>query len=198
MTQSAFSLLWSQNGTVIHGGAATSPLVFPVQFPGTTSVVQQVTLASSALTNGTFDILSGVKFYLTGDPADMNTVQGYTPPISITPPSGGWAVGWPNLGNVSTPPRPELNGGLEISFDGNSWTTFSAVQSSAPGSVGVGDQNDPTTWLLLPGTAIGVGGADGILGPFDTATLYLRYVIPNSATSYQLFDIALAVDADVV
>jgi len=196
-----FNLLWSQNGTVIHGGAVTGSLVFPVMFPGVTSQVQQITLSSSALTNGTFDILSGVKFYLTGDPTDLNTVQGFTPPGIV--PEDGWPVGWPNLGNVSTVARPELDGGLQISFDGLHWdpplgATFSAVQAAAPGSVGVGDQNDPTTWLLLPASAIGLNGADGILGPYDIATLYLRYVIPNSVTDYQLFDISLAIDADVV
>jgi hypothetical protein len=193
-----FGLMWYQSGVLIHGGSIAGPLVFPVMFPGKTSPVQQVTLSSSAQTGGTFDVLSGVKFYLTGDPYDLNTVQGSTPPPQIPPPTGGWPIGWPNLGNVFTPQRPEMNGGFEISFDGTSWITFSAVQSSVPGSVGVGDQNDPSTWVILPATAIGLNGTEGILGPYDTATLYLRYVIPNSVTDYQVFDISLVADVDVV
>jgi hypothetical protein len=139
-------------------------------------------LNSSANANGTFDILSGVKFYLTGATADLAIVQSQ----------------WPNLGLAFNPPRPELNGGLQISFDGTTWTTFSTVETGVSGSVGVGDQNDPTTWLLLPAISIGLSGADGTLGPYDIATMSLRCVIPDSVTNYQIFDINLAVDCDVV
>ena len=41
-----------ENGADVNGG-----LTFPVAFPGTISKPQTVTLASSALANGTFDIL---------------------------------------------------------------------------------------------------------------------------------------------
>jgi len=172
-----FSLIWSQNGTLLHGGNADGSLVFPVMFSGVTSLVQQVTLNSSARVNGTFDILSGVKFYLAGDSADLAIIMGQ----------------WPNLGSAYTPARPELNGGLQISFDGTTWTTFCMGASG-----NVGNPNDPTTWLPLPAIAVGLGGADGILGPYDIASLSLRYLVPNSVANYQLFNISLAVDCDVV
>ena len=90
-----------------------------------------------------------MKFYLTGDADDLTLVQ----------------KTWPNLGFAYNPPRPELNGGFQISFDGINWTTFSIKDPTLTGSVGAGDQNDPTTWILLPASSIGVNGQDGTLGP---------------------------------
>ena len=104
-----------QNGADVNGG-----LTFPVAFPGTISRPQTVTLASAALANGTFDILQNVKFYLTGDPNDIATLQG----------------SWPNLGFSYNPQRPQLNGGFQISFDGIDWTTFSIKNPALTGSVG--------------------------------------------------------------
>ena len=104
-----------ENGADVDGG-----LTFPVAFPGTISKPQTVTLASSALANGIFDILQNVKFYLTGDPNDIATVQG----------------SWPNLGFSYNPQRPQLNGGFQISFDGIDWTTFSIKNPALTGSVG--------------------------------------------------------------
>jgi hypothetical protein len=188
-----FTITWEQNGSILHGYGLveTSPpaeeyiegsLIFPISFPSVTTNPIQVTLKSSALANGTFDILSNVRFYLSGDPDDLNIVQNI----------------WPNLDFSFSPPLPELSGGLQISFDGVNWTTFSIAQPDVAGSVGVGDINDSTTWLLLPALAIGPNGSDGVLGPFDVATIYLRYVIPPGATQYQVFDVSLSIDCDVV
>jgi hypothetical protein len=196
-----FNLIWSQNGSVIHGYTSgvynEGSLVFPISFPSITSDPQKITLISSALANGTFDILSNVRFYLTGTEADLNIVQGYTP-TDLPIPEGGWPIGWPNLGLVGGNNNTELNGGLQISFDGINWTTFSSVQAGAVGSVSVGDLSDYDSWVVLPAISVGLNGSDGIIGPFDTATMYLRYIIPPGADNYQLFNIALACDVDIV
>ncbi len=161
-----FNLIWSLNGSIIRGysGGAYVPgnLVFPISFSSTATSPQTVSLRSSALDNGTFDILSNVKFYLTGDPSDLSIVQGV----------------WPNVGYLETQAQNQLNGGLQISFDGITWTTFSIIQEGLSGSVGVGDINDESTWLELPSLAVGPTGSIGTLGPFDVATLYLRYIVP--------------------
>jgi hypothetical protein len=198
-----FNLLWSQNGSLIHGYAnnkyVEGGLVFPISFPSITCAPQKVNLTSSALANGTLDILSNIKFYLTGDMTDLNTVQGYTPPSNLLdPPEGGWPIGWPNIGFQHTPSLPQLNGGLQISFDNINWITFASKQIGAPGSVSVGDMNDASSWLLMPGIAVGEGGTDGLLEPFDTATFYLRYIIPPGDTTYKLFNISLALDCDII
>ncbi len=202
MTATPFNLIWSQNGSIIRGyqneAYIEGSLVFPVTFPGNITDAQTITLNSSAQADGTLDILSGVKLYLVGDPTDLNTVQGYTPSAAFPPPTGGWPLGWPNLGAAFSPARPEMNGGLQISFDGNNWTTFSSVQAGAPGSIGVGDQSDPSTWILLPAAAIGTGASNGIIGPYDMATIYLRYMIPATDIVFKVFDIQLAVDCDIV
>lgn len=108
-----FNLIWSQNAKMVRGwqnGAyLDGSLVFPVTFPGRTSDVQKIVLRSSAQANGTFDVLKNVAFYLDGNADDLAEVQG----------------NWPNL-NTS---RPEVNGGLQISFDGVNWPTGSASAS---------------------------------------------------------------------
>ena len=76
-------MIWSQNGAILHGlnaGAFDSgSLVFPVSFPGETEDPLTVTLQSSAQLSATFDILSQVRFYLTGDASDLSIVQGTGP-----------------------------------------------------------------------------------------------------------------------
>ena len=68
-------LIWSQNGSILHGlndGAFDlGSLVFPVSFPGEATDPLTVTLQSSAQVNGTFDILSNVRFYPLGDAGDF-------------------------------------------------------------------------------------------------------------------------------
>ena len=63
--------------------------------------------------------------------------------------------------------------------------------------MGAGDQNDPSTLILLPASAIGSDGQDGVLGPYDQATFYLRFVIPPTAALFKALDIQLAVDCDI-
>jgi hypothetical protein len=169
-----FTLTWSQNGSVIRGyqGGAYVPggLVFPISFPSTTTNPQTITLNSSALANGTLDILSNIKFYLTGDPSDLAIVQGV----------------WPNVSHLGSQVQAQLGGGLQISFDGIDWTTFSIAQPTLSGSVGIGDANDASTWLEMPALAVGPAGELGTLGPFDIATLYLRYVVPSANIVFPL------------
>src|SRR5271163_887103 len=84
---------------------------------------------------------------------------------------------------------PSLGGGLQISFDGGlTYHTFSTTY---------GYQNDPTTWVLIPESAIGLDATSGQLGPFDSANFLLQYVIPEAATQYQIYDVALTCDFDV-
>jgi hypothetical protein len=84
---------------------------------------------------------------------------------------------------------PTQGGGLFISYDGGkTYTPFTTTY---------GYEADPTTWVLLPAVAVGLGGLNGILGPFDSANLVLKYVIPEQADQYQIYDIQLTADFDV-
>jgi hypothetical protein len=84
---------------------------------------------------------------------------------------------------------PTQGGGLLISYDGGkTYTPFTTTY---------GYEADPTTWVLLPAVAVGLGGHDGILGPFDSANLVLKYVIPEQATQYDIYDVQLTADFDV-
>lgn len=84
---------------------------------------------------------------------------------------------------------PTQGGGLFISYDGGkTYKVFSTTY---------GYESDPTTWILLPAVAVGLGGQDGILGPFDSANLVLKYVIPEQATQYDIYDVQLTADFDV-
>lgn len=170
-------LVWTQNGVLLRGyqnGAwVDGNLAFPVGFPGQQNTTQTVVLSSSAGSEGTLETLNNVRLYLTGDLGDLAIVQGL----------------WPALGDAYSPPRPEMNGGFDISFDGSNYIRFSTL---------VGLASDPTTWLTVPAVAIGQNGADGVLGPYSTATMFLRYVIPPTVTTYKTFNIQLAVDMDIV
>src|SRR5271170_7836911 len=84
---------------------------------------------------------------------------------------------------------PSLGGGVQISFDGGlTYHTFSTTY---------GYQADPSTWVLIPESAIGLDATAGQLGPYDSANLLLQYVIPEGATQYQIYDVALTADFDV-
>lgn len=84
---------------------------------------------------------------------------------------------------------PSLGGGLQISFDGGlTYHTFSTTY---------GYQADPSTWVLIPESAIGLNATAGQLGPFDSANFLLQYSIPEAATQYQIYDVALTADFDV-
>jgi hypothetical protein len=170
----SFYLVWKEGTTTLKGFSSTwldNPTVFPINFPGYTTPAKTLTLASSAKDNASFETLQSVKLYLTGDPTDIQTVQ----------------IIWPTLGGTS---KPQLNGGLEISFDfGRTYTRFDSTH---------GLESNSTTWLTLPKSAIGLSGLDGTLGPFDQAQIMTRYVIPPGATTFKVFDIRLAIDCDIV
>lgn len=84
---------------------------------------------------------------------------------------------------------PTQGGGFQISYDGGkTYTTF---------TITYGYEANPATWVLLPASSIGLGGADGILGPFDSANLVIKYVIPEQANQYQIYDIQLTADFDI-
>ena len=86
--------------------------------------------------------------------------------------------------------KVNLNGGVEISFDdGRVWTRFSPT---------VGNKAMPSTWVTLPGEAIGSLGVDGTLNPFDTATILLRLVVPPGFTDYRILAFYIGVDYDVI
>jgi hypothetical protein len=144
---------------------------FPISFPGTVSSPIQVQVRSNAGALQTYETLTNVKFFLTGDPDDVNTVQNI----------------WPFLGSVS---KPELNGGYEISFDfGRTYTRFSTT---------MGLETDPSTWIPLPVEAVGSQGTDQTLGAFDTAHLIVRVVVPPGATQFKALDIRLGLDFDII
>ena len=88
---------------------------------------------------------------------------------------------------------PVQGGGVEISFDqGISWKRFTREY---------GNVNDPSTWILLQGSAVSQGAPDGELDPFppfNRATLQLRLKLPSSSYRYGLFTYTLGVDCDVL
>jgi hypothetical protein len=161
-----FQLIWSDVSNNI-----LTKTWFPIGFPGTSSTPIQLQVRSNAADIGTFETLTGVKFYLTGNAVDVSTVQTI----------------WPSIGGTD---RPELNGGLDISFDfGRSYTRF---------DVNNGLQSNPNTWISLPAEAVGLQGADGTLGAFDTAHLLIRIVVPPGAIQFKKLDIRLALDFDII
>lgn len=170
----SFYLIWQYNDQVLRGQEDGSwvdgALTFPVTFPGRFSEAKKVTLRSSARDSNTLETLTNVKLFLTGDADDLQIVQSIWPAMDAD--------------------RPELNGGLEISFDeGRTYTRFSSA---------VGLQSNSGTWITLPASAIGLNGTDGKLGPFDQAHMLLRYKIPPGADQYRVFDVRLGVSFDVV
>lgn len=170
---SPFQIIWSDDsGNEIKGPDIPNGLVWlPIGFPSTTSGIQSLQIHSNAQILQTYEVLSGVKFFLTGTPADVNIVQNI----------------WPYYGDTT---KPELNGGFEISFDfGRTYIRFS--QS-------VGLASDSSTWVLLPASSIGTQGVDGILGAFDIARVITRYVIPPGANQFQSLDIHLGIDFDII
>lgn len=84
---------------------------------------------------------------------------------------------------------PNQGGGLFISYDGGkTYTVFSSTY---------GYKTTPSTWVPLPAACLGLGGVEGILSPFSSANLVLKFVIPEQATQYQIYDIQITADFDV-
>jgi hypothetical protein len=161
-----FQLVWSDvsNNILTQSG-------FPIGFPGTSSQPLQLQLATNAVALGTFEILTNVAFYLTGDSEDVNIVQ------SI----------WTTLGDIN---HPERNGGLDISFDfGSTYIRFDQEH---------GMESDPTTWIILPAESVGAQGSDGILGAFDTAHFLVRMIIPSGATQFEKLNLKLSLGFDII
>ena len=169
-------LIWSKNGVVL----ASLPL--PIGFPGVMGEAQILTLTSSALSDGSLQNLTGVKFYLAGDPDQIDVL------LSV----------WPYFGSQpGAIPSPGLNGGVEVSFD--SGVSFQRLCRAQFGNPGLGDPADPTTWIPLPLYAVSpTAAADGELGAFSSAQLILRYNVPALATQYQVFTVRLEAAFDVV
>lgn len=166
MSTTPFQLIWSD-----YSGNQLSQAGFPVGFPGTVSIAQQIKVTSNAIQLQTFETLVGVKFFLTGDANDINTVQNI----------------WPTLGGLN---EPELNGGFDVSFDfGSTYIRFDSTH---------GLQSDPSTWISLPAEAVGLQGVDETLGAFDTAYLIIRYVIPPQATQFGVLNVNLGMDFDII
>jgi hypothetical protein len=168
----SFYLIWQQNDKVLrgqeNGSWADGALTFPVSFPGRYSDALLITLRSSARDSHTFETLNNVKLFLLG--SDVPVVQKQWPVLDAT--------------------RPEMNGGFEISFDnGRNYIRFDANN---------GLETNPATWITIPASAIGLDGADGILGPFDQAHFLVRYKVPPQVTLFKVLDIRLAASFDVV
>jgi hypothetical protein len=161
-----FQIVWSDVSNNILTAEA-----FPINFPGQSTTPAQLQVRSNAVTLQTYETLVGVKFFLTGDPDDINIVQNI----------------WTTIGGST---RPELNGGVDISFDfGQTYIRFDITH---------GLESAPSTWIPLPAEAVGAQGADQTLGAFDTAHIIIRYVIPPGATQYEKFDIRLGIDFDIL
>lgn len=86
--------------------------------------------------------------------------------------------------------KDNFNGGLEISQNGGrDWVRFNLT---------AGNKQDSTTWIILSATSIGALGQDGVLNPYDTATILLRVVVPPSFSDYRILAFNIGVDFDVI
>jgi len=143
---------------------------FPVGFPGTSSEAKGIQMTTNAISLQTFESLQDVQLFLTGDADSLEIVQNQWPVISST-----------NTG---------LNGGYDISFDnGQTYTRFTPT---------AGLVSNPSTWITVPATAIGSGAIDGQLSAFDTAHFLLRVVVPPSATNFQVFNVVLSANFNIL
>jgi hypothetical protein len=172
-------LIWKLNGNTLKDGTINNPLVFPVVFPATVGTSQTIAMTSSATIDGTFSTLENVKLYLQGDPDQIDTL------LNV----------WTNYGTNSVPQRPDLNGGIEISFDNGS--TFTRL-GSAPDGTRIGFPDEQTTWITLPASCIVPGALAGTLGPVDIAMFSVRYIVPPLADQFQIFNVRIEVSFDVV
>jgi hypothetical protein len=84
---------------------------------------------------------------------------------------------------------PVQDAGIEMSFDDG--LTYQRLTAT------FGNPSDPSTWILLPATAISSVASAGLLQPNDLAKLLLRVKVPLSVPAFGLFRIGLGVDVDV-
>lgn len=93
---------------------------------------------------------------------------------------------WTTISGTQT----NLNGGVQVSFDsGNTWITFNSLN---------GLKSDSSTWIELPGLAVSTIAQNGVLAPYDSATILLRLVIPPSFSDYRVLTFLLGVDFDII
>lgn len=173
------NLIWTFSGNILQDAQMSSPLVFKPTFPGMLGNSQTIQLSSSARVDGSFSILKNLRIYLQGDPAQLDTL------LNV----------WPRYGSEFTPPRSNLTGGLELSFDGG--LTFQRLGAN-PNGQRLGFPDDASTWIPLPASCILPGTVAGVLGALDTATISIRYVIPSLAETFQVFNVRLEAVFDVV
>lgn len=165
----SLDLVWTHNGQVLTG-----PIFFAINYPGHTTESIVLKVGTNAQATKTFNTLRDVKIYLTGDVSSVQLVQQI----------------WPLLGESFSPARPDINGGLDISFDnGQTYTRFNPI---------IGNETLSSTWITLPAEAIGLDGSDGTITPFDTATMLIRLVIPPVSIDYKKLSLSIGLDFDVL
>jgi len=170
---------WWINGTQVvgfnsSGTKVLTGLSLPVSFPGTTTQGTAITMTSSSVDLHTLETFTNVRFYLGGDTDQLAFIQG--------PSNNSEVIPWTE--NITSP------GGVQISFDGGK--TFTLFDQTH-GYIG-----DPSTWIILPEIAVGTGGADGVLGPYDMASMIVQVTIPELADQLQMISVNLNVDFDVI
>jgi len=170
------NLIWKFNGNTIRDGSTDGSLIHPINFPGVTGDTQEVSLQTTAQADQTFASLTGLQLYLQGDPGQLDILLNVWPAYNLA--------------------RPDLNGGLEISFDGGA--SFHRFGFCPLCQERHGDPEDPSTWLTVPAVAISPSDGDGVLGAFATVRMLLRYRIPPQADQFQIFKVRLEATFDVI
>jgi hypothetical protein len=185
-----FYLNWKQDGKLVRGFDAADgsvldgQVMFPISFPQVSSPPRRVTLSTSACQSN-LEVASVLSLYLTGNPDDVAEVQ----------------CKWPYAGGLTEDGvhlLPGRDGGVEISFDdGRSWKRFAYIPGNTDGA-NFGYEKDPSTWVLVPVSAFGAAGTDGMLGPFDQADMLVRFVVPPSVSNYRVLDVRLGISTDIL
>lgn len=183
-----FNLIWKESGNLVRQAGKDDQLVWAPSAPGVIGEPRIIEVSASGLNIS--ERLEKVRLYVTGNPADVNTV------MSV----------WPFLGRQpGQPRRDELNGGLEVSFDGGrTWQRFKyAAGNSDPDYPNYGYEadalgTDPARWATLPSVAIGLTASDGVLRNFDTGRFLLRWKIPAGANQFHIFAVTVEAAYDIV
>lgn len=175
---------------VVHSATEDGYLITPPITPDHYTESRIIELTTSAVMTGVMERLEKVRLYVTGNPDDVATV------MSV----------WPFLGRQQGQPRrDELNGGLEISYDGGrTWQRFKyAANNADPDYPNYGNEadalgTDNTKWATIPVVALGLGATSGVLDPFTTARFLLRWKIPPGADQFHVFDVTLEAAFEIV